>query len=95
MERRIICGRVGYGKFVKDLALVDEENGSFEYIPQSDMQEFTNDPMTGAILLRYFCIEIFKKLDIEHCKRVVANPGLIKDSTFIEDTQWLVREMCG
>ena len=59
LERRVICGRVGKGKFVKDSSQIDEANGSFEFIPQSDMEEFTNDPMTGALFLKYFGIPFF------------------------------------
>ena len=33
LERRIVCGRVGHGRLVKDPQLVDEENGCFLYIP--------------------------------------------------------------
>ena len=33
LQRRIICGRVGYSTYVKDPALVDEENGAFPFIP--------------------------------------------------------------
>ena len=51
--------------------------------------------MTGTILLRYFYIDIFKNYDVEYCKRIAADPGLIANSTFTEDTKWLVREMCG
>lgn len=68
LERRLICCKVGHGRFVKDLAMIDPENGKFGFIPHADMLEFTSDPMTGAIFLRYFCIEMFKKRDITYCK---------------------------
>jgi len=70
---------------------VDENNGIFKIINHSDLKSFLTDPMTGALYLRYFCIPLFKRYDIEYCKKVVANPDLISNSTFKEDTQWLVR----
>ena len=33
LERRVICGRLGKGKFVRDSSQIDEANGSFEFIP--------------------------------------------------------------
>ena len=64
-------------------------------IPQADMMEFLSNPLTGALYIRYFCVPIFKELSIDYCKQVAANPGLIKNSTFTQDTQKLAREMCG
>ena len=91
MERRIICGRVGHGRYVKEPDQIDEENGLFPFISLAEMTEFLSDPMTGALYLRYFCIPSFRKFDIDHCKRVVANPELISNSKFCEDTQWLAK----
>ena len=51
--------------------------------------------MTGALYLRYFCIPFFQQNDLSYCKRVAAEPEILANSTFAEDTKWLTREMCG
>ena len=61
LARRLICGRVGRGKFVKDASLVDEDLGSFLYIPQADLKEFVMNPLTGALYLKYFLVPGFEK----------------------------------
>ena len=56
---------------------MDEENGCFRFLPQADLARFLNDPMTGAIYLRYFCIPFFKTHDLDYCKQVASNPSVI------------------
>ena len=56
---------------------MDEENGCFRFLPQADLASFLNDPMTGAIYLRYFCIPFFKTHDLDYCKQVASNPSVI------------------
>ena len=87
LERRLICGIVGQGRFVKAPEYVDEENGSFLYIPQADFQEFLTNPMTGALYMKFFVIPGFETFKIDFYKAVAGDPDWIGERNFTQAHQ--------
>ncbi|CAE7726165.1 unnamed protein product [Symbiodinium sp. CCMP2592] len=94
LERRVVCVRMGKGKFTAAENEVDPEKGVFLLLSQEELSSLLSHEVTAALYLREYCIPFFQETSLEEALNMINNLGEVH-ADLLSDTKWLASRLAG